>query len=504
MNKEAFFAQMDQLGLALTYDDVRLKSGYAEIMPHQVSLESKFSRHIPLKIPLVSAAMDTVTEAAMATQLACLGGLGVIHRNFSPDVQARQVARVKKHLNALIEDPTCVAPKETIEAVLQRREEQGLSFHSFPVVDQDRRLVGLLTKNDFVFCDHPQTPVSEVMTRQLITAPAGTTLEEAHRLMKAHKKKVLPLVDKEGRVAGLYIFSDVLRVSSGESLHYNLDQRGRLRVAAAIGTGEDSLLRAQQLIEAEVDLLVIDTAHGDSLPVVETLRQLKQAHPSLDVVAGNISEPESARRLIDAGADGLKIGQGPGSICSTRIIAGIGCPQVSAVYRCSVLAQEAGVPLSADGGLRYSGDITIAIGAGAHSVMMGSMLAGTEEAPGQRIFLHGRQWKYYRGMGSLSAMSSSRSSRERYRQQEGEATELIPEGVEGMVPYKGHLHDVIHQYTGGLRAGMGYVGAASIEELRQKARFHRISHAGQTESHPHDIEITKEAPNYPGSHNRHR
>lgn len=499
MSKQRFFERMEDLGLALTYDDVRLKTGYSEVLPHELSIASKFSRNIPLQIPVVSAAMDTVTEHTLATEMARLGGLGIIHRGLKPELQAAHVAKVKNHLNGLIENPTCVHATDTIESVLNRKEEEELSFHSFPVLDSENRLVGILTHNDFDFCTDTSRSVQEVMTKKVISAAPSTTLAEAFDIMQKSKKKLLPLVDDNGLVAGLYVFSDVERVQSGQSANFNLDARGQLRVGAAIGTGDGALYRAEQLINANVDVLVVDTAHGDSKPVYDTLKAIKDNYTSIDVVAGNISEPESAKRLVDAGADGIKLGQGPGSICTTRIIAGIGSPQVSAVYKCSQITGPAGVPLCADGGLRYSGDITIALGAGAHSVMMGSMLAGTEESPGRRIFLNGRQWKYYRGMGSLSAMIESSSSRERYRQRDLSAERLVPEGVEGMVAYKGVLEDVLFQYVGGLRAGMGYVGAANIQELHEKADFHRITAAGKAESHPHDIQITKETSNYPGS-----
>jgi IMP dehydrogenase/GMP reductase len=894
MKKEDFFAQMESLGLALTYDDVRLRSGYSEVMPNEVSTASLFSRNTPLNVPVVSAAMDTVTEHALATEMACLGGLGIVHRNMSEEQQAQEIARVKKHLNGLIESPMCVYEDESVEQVMERRSVEDFPFHSFPVLSREGKLAGILTKNDFDFCERWERPVREIMTTQLITADEGTSIEKAYEMMKQHKKKVLPVVDAQRHVKGLYIFSDVMRVKSGLSKQYNLDARGQLRVGAALGTGESALLRAEKLVDARVDVLVIDTAHADSRPVFDTLREIKKRWSGVEVVVGNISEPESVARLVDAGADGIKVGQGPGcfaagtrvlmangiykdietvragdwvmggtgqpvlvkkawctgikpvvavrhalsykttyatadhrywvgelptrsqralradsspqrtsrppkgdapkqgwkavgetqqdvfllpqtlafampktfalplleccneaepqqnaeeaepqqnveeaepqqnvevvlrpsfalgfllgsflgdgfadrvvyrkgrsgrvygyfgkgqrshaekfadalrscflkaskpkvrhlekqdvaclsffyrpfadlleqlgtkadkhlpegllvedlpyltglfeglmasgghaetdgrksfmsasprlielfgvlcsrlygffpavqmhhasseglfasratqapslyraslarsnrrwaapyqsskpksieetgcavpvydlevesedhsfiadnavvhnSICTTRVIAGIGSPQVSAVYRCAKAAEASGVPICADGGLRFSGDITIAIGAGAHNVMMGSMLAGTEESPGQRIFLNGRQWKNYRGMGSLGAMTQHKASRERYRQTSERA--LVPEGVEGLVPYKGSLRDVLQQYLGGLRAGMGYVGAANIEELRSKAQFHRVTAAGQSESHPHDIHITKESPNYPGT-----
>lgn len=886
MKKRRFFDNMDALGLALTYDDVRLKSGYAEVMPTEVSLKTKFSRNMHLNMPVVSAAMDTVTEHRLATALAKLGGLGVIHRNLPPDKQAKEVAKVKHHLNGMIETPKCVLEDQTIAEVLRMIDEKELGFHSFPVISREGKLVGVLTRNDFDFCDRHDKTAREVMTKEVMTGAANTSLDEAYSLMKQHKKKVLPLVNEHEHVSGLYVLSDVLRIKSGESDNYNLDAKGRLCVAAAIGTGDDAFERAERLLNAQVDVLVIDTAHGDSKPVFETLKELKKTYTNAEIVAGNISEPESAKRLCEAGADGIKVGQGPGcfaagtrvlmangsyknieeivagdrviggngrpvtvvkawctgtrevvaikhtqfykktyvtpdhryltgnlnsvsqktihsggykrileqptktgaskigwkaigeyaqdvpllprhiqydwpetfevellkrtsgnglnglegyevdsqltpsyelgyilgfflgdgsshtatvhngksnigsvrfylseneghlvdklvsflsicfpnaslpkikppteesrvntilffykpladylshfgkkdqkhlpsellahdseylrglfeglldsdghiesngrivftntspqlielfgvlchqihgsfphngphmtsagglvncneenvlpsyraklaitherrqtnehqivkltdiqeteqivpvydievdseehsfiadnaivhnSICTTRVIAGIGSPQVSAVYQCSQVADAYGVPICADGGLRYSGDLTIAIGAGAQTVMMGSMLAGTEESPGRRVFYNGRQWKYYRGMGSLSAMLDSRSSRERYRQEEGASDRLIPEGVEGLVPYKGSLTDVVIQYLGGLRAGMGYVGAATIEELREKADFHRITASGRAESHPHDVHITKESPNYSGT-----
>lgn len=889
MKKDKFFNMIDAMGLALTYDDVRLKSGYAEVMPSEVSLETNFSRNMKLKMPIISAAMDTVSEHQLATEIARLGGLAVIHRNLKPAQQATEVKRVKTHLNALIEKPRTVSEDSTIEEILNRREDEELGFHSFPVIDAQGRLVGVLTRNDFDFCDNPSKLAKDVMTKNVLKGEVGTSLSEAFRIMKEAKKKVLPLVEKDGSVGGLYVLSDVLRVTSGESKTFNLDNKGRLCVAAAIGTGENGIHRAGLLREAQVDALVIDTAHGDSRPVYETLKALKKQYDDIDIVVGNVSEPESAKRLCEAGADGIKVGQGPGcfaagtrvlmangtyknieeivagdrviggngrpvtvvkawctgtrevvaikhtqfykktyvtpdhryltgdlnsvsqqtihargykrileqptktgaskigwkaigeyaqdvpllprhiqydwpetfevallkrtsgdglnglegyevdsqlqpsyelgyvlgfflgdgsshtatihegksnigsvrfylsedeghlvdklvsflsicfpnaslpkinpptensrvntilffykpladylsrfgkkdqkhlpsellandpeylrglfeglldsdghiesngrmvftntspqlielfsvlchqihgsfphnnphmksagglancneenvlpsyraklaitherrqtnehqivkltdiqetaqivpvydievdsaehsfiadnaivhnSICTTRIIAGIGSPQVSAVYHCAQAADAYGVPVCADGGLRYSGDLTIAIGAGAHTVMMGSMLAGTEEAPGRRVFYKGRQWKYYRGMGSLSAMLDSKSSRERYRQQSNASSQLVPEGVEGLVPYKGTLEDVIIQYLGGLRAGMGYVGAANIQELREKADFHRVTHAGKAESHPHDVHITKESPNYPGQSSR--
>ncbi|MBU1974850.1 MAG: IMP dehydrogenase [Nanoarchaeota archaeon] len=488
MARLQFFENLKNIGVAVTYDDVRLKSGHSKVEPASVILESKFSRNIPLKIPIVSAAMDTVTEHKLAIGMAKLGGLGIIHKNLSAEEQAKEVAKVKFHLHGLIDKPICVYEDETIENIQKRIDEKGWKFHSFPVINRSGKLAGILTKNDFDFCDDDSQEAKDVMTEQVLTKEPDTPLEDAYDFMKKNKKKILPLVNDDLEVVGLYVFSDLARIIKGKSSMHNVDKKGRLLVGAAIGVGVPNILRAEMLIKKQVDVLVIDTAHGDSKAVLDTLMQIKKRF-KIDVVAGNISEPDSALRLVEAGADGIKVGQGAGSICTTRIIAGIGCPQVSAIYNC---ASGIGVPVCADGGLRNSGDIPIAIGAGAHSVMMGGMLSGTEESPGEMIFLEGRQWKRYRGMGSLGAMRAHKESRARYRVT---SKKMVPEGVEGMVPYKGRLADVIFQYLGGLRSGMGYVGAANIEELREKADFHRITHAGFVESHPHDIHIT-EASNY--------
>lgn len=490
--RDAFFKKISDQGIALTYDDVRLTTGYSGTLPDHVSIESKFSRNVGLKIPIASAAMDTVTEAEMAIEIAKLGGIGVIHKNFNAHEQAAQVAKVKFHLNGLIEKPICYDENVTIGEILARKEERAFNFHSFLLLDGKQRLVGVLTKNDFDFCEDHSLKARQIMTKNLITGAPGLGLREAYRIMKESKKKVLPLVDKDKQVVGLYTFSDVKRILFGDSKTYNVDKNGRLRVAAAVGVYDDAYERVEKLVSEKIDLVIIDTAHGDSKGVIETLIRLKKRY-DIDIVAGNISEPESAERLCKAGADGLKIGQGPGSICTTRIIAGIGKPQVSAIYECAKVAAKFGVPVCADGGLKFSGDIPIAIGAGAHSVMMGNMLAGTKESPGEFRFHQGVQYKVYRGMGSLSAMESHKGSRERYNQGKND---LVPEGMEGMVPYKGPLKEVIYQYIGGLKRGMGYVGAESIDELREIAQFVRITEAGKAESHPHDIIITREAPNY--------
>ena len=490
--RDAFFRKIAEQGLALTYDDVRLTTGYSATLPDHINVESKFSRNVGLKMPIVSAAMDTVTEAEMAIEIAKLGGIGIIHKNFNAQEQAAQVARVKYHLNGFIEKPICFDENMSIGEILAYKKERAFNFHSFLIIKGDRHLVGVLTKNDFDFCEDHSLKAKQVMTKKVITADPGIGLREAYRTMKESKKKVLPLMDKDGKVSGLYTFSDVKRILFGDSKPYNVDRDGRLRVAAAIGVYDDAFERVERLVKEKIDLVVIDTAHGDSKGVIETLKALKKKY-DIDVLAGNISEPGSAERLCLAGADGLKIGQGPGSICTTRIVAGIGKPQVSAIYECAKVAAKFGVPVCADGGLKFSGDIPIAIGAGAHSVMMGNMLAGTKESPGEFRFHQGVQYKVYRGMGSLGAMESNKGSRERYNQGKND---LVPEGMEGMVPYKGPLKEVVHQYIGGLKRGMGYVGAENIEELRTIAQFVRITEAGKAESHPHDIIITREAPNY--------
>ncbi|MEK6891339.1 MAG: IMP dehydrogenase [Nanoarchaeota archaeon] len=495
MEKKFVLEKAREEGYALTFDDVRLRTGYSKVMPDETNIESRFSRNVKLKIPIASAAMDTVSEHKLAIELAKLGGIGVIHRSLSIKDQVFHVKRVKYHLNGLVEKPICVYEDETIEFILSKREEKGYTFHSFPVLNRDGKLVGIISSNDFEFCDNLSLTAKDIMSTELLTAQKEILLDDAYNLMQREKKKVLPLINENMEICGMYVFSDVKRIKTRSAEHYNLDDKGRLRVAAAIGTGEEALERVDALYGAHVDVIVIDTAHGDSEAVLKTLKEIKGKY-KIDVVVGNVSVGESAKRLAEAGADGIKVGQGPGSICTTRIIAGIGRPQLSAIYDCAKAIESYGIPICADGGLKQSGDIPIAIGAGADCVMMGSMLAGTEEAPGEIVFVDGRQWKSYRGMGSLGAMEESKSSRERYLQKDDGKNRLIPEGVEGLVPYKGKLSEVIFQYVGGLRRGMGYVGAASIQELKEKGDFDRITNAGMQESHPHDIKMIKDPPNY--------
>ncbi len=493
LTKDDFFKKIEELKIALTFDDVRLKSGYSEVMPEETNLESKFSKNVSLKVPIVSAAMDTVTEYKMGIGMALLGGIGVIHKNMSPKKQAKKVARVKYYLNGLIDKPICVKQGQAIEEILRMKEEKDYSFNTFPVLDERDRVVGILSKNDFDFYKGAFALAKEAMSKKVLTAPKETKLEKAYEIMIEEKKKVLPLVDKDKKLAGMYVFKDVQRIMMKNPAGYNTDENGQLVAAAAIGVNDYK--RLEKLIEKKVNVVVIDTAHGDTKSVIETLKKIKSEY-DIDVVVGNVSEPESAERLAEAGADGIKVGQGPGSICTTRIIAGIGSPQVSAVYKCAKVAKKYKIPICADGGLKYSGDIPIAIGAGASSVMMGGMLSGTKEAPGEVIFRDGRQWKLYRGMGSIGAMEEHQGSRERYRQKETNKKSLIAEGVEGLKPYKGVLSEVMHQYVNGLRRGMGYVGAKNIKELQEKADFVRISEAGKRESHPHDVTIKKMPPNY--------
>ncbi len=399
----------------------------------------------------------------------------------------------------MIDRPITVSEDDTLSSVLAKMDERGYSFRSFPVVDAEGRVVGLLTGNDFDFCADTSLRVKEVMTREFVYGSAGTDIRQAYDTMRSNKKKVLPLLDVRGRLSGLYIFSDVKRIITGKDETLNIDAKDRLVAAAAIGAGQDAVERAKRLAEKGVDVIVIDTAHGDSKPVFGTLAALKRELPDVDVVVGNVSVGESARRLAEAGADGVKVGQGPGSICTTRIIAGIGRPQVSAVYDCAKAVERYDIPVCADGGLSSSGDIAIAIGAGASSVMLGNMLAGVDEAPGEIMFMQGKPTKSYRGMGSLGAMAANAGSRERYNQRGAGKDTLVPEGVEGVVPYKGTLREVMVQYVGGLRRGMGYVGAATIDELRKKGDFDRITNSGLRESHPHGITITKDSPNYNGA-----
>ena len=475
---------------ALTYDDVLLVPGYSEVLPKDVSLDTRVTRELSLRVPLISAAMDTVTEANMAIGMARPGGLGVIHKNLSPEAQADQVRKVKKSESRMVIDPLTIAPADSLSDALDVMAHHGVS--GLPVVDDDR-LVGILTNRDIRFQRELTRPVAEIMTTALVTVPEGTTSEEAKRLLHQHRIEKLPVVGAAGQLLGLYTIKDVEKEARWPMAAK--DGRGRLLCAAAIGVGADGEARAAALVEAGVDVLVIDTAHGHSKGVIDAVRAVRTAWPSLQIIAGNIATGEAAIALIEAGVDGVKVGIGPGSICTTRVVAGVGVPQITAITEVAKATARHGVPLIADGGIKFSGDIVKALAAGAHTCMVGSLLAGTDESPGERILYQGRSYKVYRGMGSIGAMKAG--SKDRYFQDEVDNDrKLVPEGIEGRVPYKGSVEGVIYQLIGGLRSGMGYVGAADIEALRHTDRFVRITTAGLTESHVHDVIITKEAPNY--------
>lgn len=478
----------------LTFDDVLLIPAYSEVLPKSVNLQTRFSRNIVLNVPLVSAAMDTVTEAKMAIAIAREGGIGVIHKNMTIDEQARQVHAVKRAENGMIYDPVTITLGSTVKDALNMMEEYHIG--GIPVVDENRILKGIVTNRDLRFERNLDRKVDEVMTsKNLVTTDQSTNLEEAADILQKYKIEKLPVVDKDGRLVGLVTYKDITKAK--DKPNACKDALGRLRVAAGIGVTSDSMQRADALVAAGVDALVIDTAHGHSAGVVGVLRAVKEKYPEIDVVVGNIATGEAAKFLVENGADGVKVGIGPGSICTTRIIAGVGVPQLSAVYDVAKALEGTGVPLIADGGIRYSGDIVKALAAGGYSVMLGGMLAGVEESPGETIIFNGRKYKSYRGMGSLEAME--KGSKDRYFQaSENDVKKLVPEGIAARVPFKGSLFEVVYQMLGGLRAGMGYCGAANIDALH-KSRFTRITNAGVAESHPHDVAITSEAPNYSSS-----
>lgn len=475
----------------LTFDDLLLVPGYSEVLPRNVDLSTRFSRNIPLNIPMVSAAMDTVTETTMAIAIAREGGMGVIHKNMTVDDQAKQVRAVKRAENGMILNPISIHPEKTVADALEMMAEYKIG--GIPVVIEDNTLVGIVTNRDLRFEREMDKLIREVMTREnLITTRQTTDLEAAAEILQLHKIEKLPVVDSNYRLVGLITYKDITKAK--DKPYASKDEQGRLRVAAGIGVTFDSVERAAALIDAGVDAIVIDTAHGHSKGVSDMLKLIKKTFPEIDVVVGNVATAEAAKFLVKAGADGVKVGIGPGSICTTRIIAGVGVPQLSAIYDVAQALKGSGVPLIADGGLRYSGDIVKALAAGGSSVMMGSLLAGTEESPGETIIFNGRKFKTYRGMGSLSAMQ--KGSKDRYFQDvEDDIKKLVPEGIEARVPFKGTLQEVIYQMVGGLRAGMGYCGASTIEKLHE-AKFTRITSAGYAESHPHGVMITREAPNY--------
>ncbi|MGI4020595.1 MAG: IMP dehydrogenase [Janthinobacterium lividum] len=475
----------------LTYDDVLLVPAYSEVLPRDVDTRSYLTRKIKLNVPIVSAAMDTVTEAALAIAIAQAGGIGMLHKNLSIQLQADEVRKVKRSESGMIQDPVTLKDDAVIADAVKIMKEYRIG--GIPVVDGDHKLTGIITNRDLRFEKEMGKPVRDVMTKEnLITAPLGTDLTQAEAILQNHKIEKLPVVDSEGRLTGLITFKDIQKFKNFPAACK--DEHGRLRVGAAVGVTADTLDRVDALVKAGVDVITIDTAHGHSKGVIDRLKEVKAKYPNLQVIVGNVATGEGAKALADAGADAVKVGIGPGSICTTRIIAGVGVPQLYAVYECAKALEGTGVPVIADGGIKHTGDIPKAIAAGASSIMAGSLFAGVEESPGEIIIYEGRRFKSYRGMGSIEAMEQG--SKDRYFQDvEDDIKKLVPEGIVGRVPVKGSLAEVMYQYVGGLRASMGYCGAANIEAL-QKAKFVRITSAGIRESHPHDITITKEAPNY--------
>ncbi len=478
---------------ALTFDDVLLVPQYSKVLPKDTDTSTKFSKNISLHIPLVSAAMDTVTESKMAIALSQAGGIGVIHKNLSIEEQAKEVAIVKRAESGMILDPITLKPENTIQEAINLMERFSIS--GVLIVNNENRLIGIVTKRDVLFEKNLSKPLKSIMTKDLIVAPLGVTLEKAQTILKKHKIEKLPIVDRERRLKGLITVKDITKKL--EHPYATVDSLGRLRVAGAIGGSKDAMERTEALIEAGVDAIVIDTAHAHSQGVINLAKRIKEKFPDVELIVGNVGTKEAVLELLKLEIEGIKIGIGPGSICTTRVIAGIGVPQITAIMECSKPASEKGIPIIADGGIRFSGDIVKALAAGADSVMIGNLFAGTEESPGEEVLLEGRRYKIYRAMGSLGAMK--RGSADRYFQEE--AKKFVPEGIEGRVPYRGKVSEVIYQLVGGLRAGLGYCGAKTIKELKKKAKFIKITKSGLQESHPHDVTITKEAPNYelPGS-----
>ena len=476
----------------LTFDDVLLVPAYSEILPSEVNLTSKFSRNLSLKVPVVSAAMDTVTESKMAIAMAQEGGIGVIHKNLTIKKQCDKVRRVKRSESGMILDPVTLSKKSKVKDALKSMKEYSIG--GIPIVDKSNSLVGIVTNRDLRFENDMNKPIEEVMTfKNIITGSPGITLKQAEKILQKNKIEKLPVIDKENKLVGLITFRDIQKITLKPSS--NKDEFGRLRVAAAIGVGGDNLERCKMLYKSGVDAVVIDTAHAHTKSVLKIIKEVKKSFPDLDVVAGNVATAEAAKFLAKAGVDGVKVGIGPGSICTTRIVAGVGYPQLSAINNVYNALKGSGISIVADGGVKHTGDITKAIAAGADCVMLGSMLAGTLESPGETIIYEGRKFKTYRGMGSVEAME--KGSKERYFQSSiKDKNKLVPEGIVGRVPYKGSLVESMFQFTGGLKSGMGYCGASSIKDLKEKSNFVQITRAGLDESHPHNITITKESPNY--------
>jgi IMP dehydrogenase len=475
----------------LTFDDVLLVPSYSEILPREVDLSSMFSRNIRINTPIVSAAMDTVTEDELAIAIAREGGIGVIHKNMSVEKQASQVKRVKRAENVMIFDPITIGLEASVGEAMSLMSEYRIG--GIPVIDTNGILKGIVTNRDLRFENNRAKKITEVMTTNLITTNHQTTLQAAARILQKHKIEKLPMIDESGKLIGLITYKDITKTR--DSPNSCKDDKGRLRVAAAVGIASDTLQRVEALINSDVDAIVIDTAHAHTKSVIRILKEIKKAYPSTEVIAGNIGTAEAAKMLASEGADAVKVGIGPGSICTTRVIAGVGIPQLSAIYNVAKAIDGSGIPVIADGGIRYSGDIIKAIASGADSIMAGSLFAGVEESPGDTIIYNGRKFKAYRGMGSIEAMQQG--SKDRYFQDmEDDIKKLVPEGIEARVPFKGNLSEVIYQMTGGLRSGMGYLGARNIAALKKDSKFVRITHSGIIESHPHDVAITRESPNY--------
>lgn len=473
----------------LTFDDVLLVPRKSEVLPREVNISARLSAGIKLNIPLISAGMDTVTEAALAIAIAREGGIGIIHKNMSVAQQAEEVDRVKRSESGVITNPFSLTPNHHVYDAEELMGKYRIS--GVPIVDEDKKLVGILTNRDLRFVHDYSIKISEVMTREnLVTAPVGTTLQEAEGILQRHKIEKLPLVDEDNTLKGLITIKDIEKAIQFPNAAK--DSHGRLLCGAAVGISKDTMDRAEALVNAGIDVLVVDSAHGHHINIIEAVRKLRVAYPDLTIIAGNVATGEATRDLIEAGASVVKVGIGPGSICTTRVIAGIGVPQITAIYDCATVAREYNIPIIADGGIKYSGDITKAIAAGASAIMIGSLFAGTAESPGETEIFQGRSFKVYRGMGSLGAMKEG--SKDRYFQEN--ENKLVPEGIEGRVPYKGPLADTVHQLLGGLRSGMGYCGTSTLEELKNDTQFVRITGSGLRESHPHDVQITKEAPNY--------
>ncbi|MBO7683955.1 MAG: IMP dehydrogenase [Kiritimatiellae bacterium] len=480
----------------LTYDDVTLVTQYADFLPDDTSLETNLTSRTKMKVPFMSAAMDTVTEAPMAIAMALAGGIGCIHKNLEEDDQAAQVLQVKKHLNGMIESPVCFHEGDDIGFLRSEKARLKIKFNGFPVLDGDDRLVGMITSSDMRFAPMNAAKLRDVMQKSLLTAKPGTSLKQAYELMRTNKIGKLPIVNKAGRVVGLYSFTDVSRIVENSDSSYNLDDKFRLRVSASVSGGRGDISRMEKLADAGVDVVVVDSAHGHSKGIMEMTKYIVRNFPKVDVIAGNIATGEAAKALASCGAHAVKVGIGPGSICTTRVVCGVGIPQLTAVYNAAKALRGSGVSVIADGGIKLSGDVPKALAAGADSVMLGSVLAGTEESPGEKIYSNGRQYVVYRGMGSMAALRNGKGSRARYFQDKEAEDELVPQGIEGMVPYSGAVRSIMTQFSGGLRASLGYCGARSIGELHRKGCFYRVTAAGLREARPHDITITKEAPNY--------